>query len=107
MNIVFLGDILDQNAANHVQKMREDHEVWIAPLEHIDYESAGRKICDADEIHVWLTPDLSTAVTFYLGVAFMFEYANLGQNVSYEVKLFNHVDPKKMLGVLGPLTRRG
>jgi hypothetical protein len=102
MKIVFLGRLDTHEEHDHIAELREDesNDVWVAPMDRLNYEHAAQAICNADEIHVWLSTGFSGSVmSFYLGMAYMFEWANLGQNVSYEIKLFNEENlPGSVLG---------
>ena len=107
MNIVFVGPTNSPGASDHIDAHQaKGHEVYIARLDKIDYEAAAQKICNADEVHVWLTDGFTgSAVSFYLGMAYMFSWANMGQNVHFEVKLFND-EHLGSTGILGQLVKR-
>ena len=101
MKIVFIGENDTREELFHISGLERDgHDVYVPSLDRINYEAAAQAICTADEVHIWLgTGVTKSAMSFYLGMAYMFEWANLGQNVSFEVKLFNEEHrPGSVLG---------
>lgn len=92
MQIVFIGAADTEAEAKHIEELRaEGHSVYVPSLYSIEYETAGQRIVVADEIHIWLSPGLVTgaAMSFYLGMAYMFEWSQLSEPLSYDVKVFN------------------
>ena len=56
MNIVFIGSQGTLAAAEHIESCELDgHDVFAVDMHKIDYEAAALKICNADEIHIWMT----------------------------------------------------
>lgn len=87
LDIVFIGAADTAAEIKHIAELRAaGHDVFVPPMDRINYQDVADKLWSCDEIHIWIGT-VSAVIGFYLGMVWMVAYD--GSSSDIKIKTFN------------------